>query len=275
VPGAELKFRRAGRQGVRVLLATSEEPLYLPGYLQPVFEAHGDAIDGVALVPFDGSPVGQLREQLRAWGPLGTARLGARFAGGRLLARFPEPVQRRLLGGHWSVRRLARAYDLPVRAVPDAGDPRFADWVRERAPDLLLSVVAGQLLPREVLEAADLAVNCHGSLLPKYRGRATAFWPLYHGDDETGVTAHLMTEAYDAGPILRQRAFPIRAADTMHDLNRRLAETGAALVADLLDDLRAGHDPEPRPNPTDGDDYRSLPTPAERREFRRRGNRLV
>jgi len=274
-PGGELKSRRVGHQGVRVLLATSEEPLYLPRYLRPVFQAHADVLDGVALVPFDGGFLEQAREQLRAWGPRGTAALGARFAAGGLLARLPEPVQRRLPGGFRSVRRLARAYDLPVREVPDADDPAFADWVREHDPDLLLSVVAGQLLPDGVLAPADLAVNCHGSLLPKYRGRATAFWPLYHGDERSGVTAHLMTGTFDAGPIVRQRSFPIAADDTMHDVNRKLARTGSGLVVDLLAELRAGEMPEPRPNPTDGDDYRALPTPAERREFRRRGNRFV
>ncbi|WP_254821655.1 methionyl-tRNA formyltransferase [Haloglomus halophilum] len=260
---------------MRVVLATSEEPLYLPEYLRPVFEAHADAIEGVALVPFEGGAVEQLREQVRAWGPRGTVRLGGRFVGGRLAGALPGPVQRRLPGGYRSVERLARSYDLPVRQVPDAGAPAFADWIRERDPDLLLSVVAGQLLPEPVLDAANLAVNCHGSLLPKYRGRATAFWPLYHGDDETGVTAHLMTEAWDAGPILRQRSVPIAADDSMHDVNRKLAETGAFLVVDLLADLRAGQSPDPRPNPTEAYEYRSLPTPAERREFRRRGNRFV
>jgi hypothetical protein len=274
-PGAELKSRRAASECVRVVLATSEEPLYLPDYLRPVFEAHADAIEAVALVPFAGDPLEQAREQLRAWGVRGTARLGTRFAVGRAAGALSEPVQRRLPGGYRSVRRLARSYDLPVRGVPDASAPAFVDWLRERDPDLLLSVVAGQLFPGDALEAADLAVNCHGSLLPKYRGRATAFWPLYHGDDETGVTAHLMTEAWDAGPILRQRAFPIADDDSMHDVNRKLAETGADLVVDLLDDLRAGERPAPRPNPTREYEYRSLPTPAERREFRRRGNRFV
>ena len=260
---------------MRVVLATSEEPLYLPGYLRPVFEAHADVIEAVALVPFGGSGPGQLREQLRAWGPRGAARLGTRFAGGRLLGLLPTPLQRRLPGGYRSVRRLARSYGLPVRHVPDAGDDAFVEWVDGQDPDLLLSVVAGQRLPAAVLASADLAVNCHGSLLPKYRGRATAFWPLYHDDDRTGVTAHLMTEAFDDGPILRQRSFPIAAGDTMHDVSRKLAETGAELVVDLLDDLRAGLDPEPRPNPTDEYEYRTLPTPPERREFRRRGNRLL
>lgn len=260
---------------MRVVLLTSEEPLYLPDYLRPVFEAHADAIEAVALVPFAGPLTDQLRDQVRAWGPWAATRLGVRFAAGRLLGTLPASVQRRLPGGYRSVRRLARSYDLPVRRVPDAGAPRFADWVRGHDPDMLLSVVAGQLLPEEVLAAADLAVNCHGALLPKYPGRATAFWPLYHGDDRTGVTAHLMTEAFDSGPILRQRSFPIADGDTMHDVNRRLARTGAELVVELLDDLRAGLEPEPRPNPTDEHEYRTLPTPAERREFRRRGNRFV
>ncbi|PSP83005.1 hypothetical protein BRC83_08190 [Halobacteriales archaeon QS_1_68_17] len=95
------------------------------------------------------------------------------------------------------------------------GDPLGQFAAVPDDPDVVLSVVAGQRLPPEILDCADAAVNLHGSLLPDHRGRATAFWPLYYGDDRTGVTAHHMTDRFDAGPIIARRAFPIKSTDTV------------------------------------------------------------
>ena len=158
--------------------------------------------------------------------------------------------------------------------VPDhVDDPVFVDRVRALDPDLYLSVVAGQRLGAELLSIPDDAVNLHGSLLPKYRGRAVGFWPLYYDDDRTGVTAHVMTGEWDAGPIIERRSFRLSADDTVHDVYRRLSDVGADLACDLL--ARYPTDFETRPNETTPDDYHTLPTPAERRRFRRRGNAFL
>lgn len=257
---------------VEVLLFTSAEPLYLPRYLQPILEAHAGAIDAVVVAPPRKPRRRQLRDQYRTFGPRDFLRMGARFAAGRLLDVLPPALQRRVTGRYHGVGSLARAHGLPVRRAPDVTDDEFVAWVRGRDPDLLLSVVCGQRLPPAILDVPEYAVNLHGSLLPRYRGRATAFWPLYYGDDETGVTAHLMTERFDAGPIVDQRSFPVVPDDTMHDLYLRLAETGSALAVDLLDRFPGF---ETRPNPTGPEDYHTLPTPEQRRAFRRRGNEFL
>ena len=166
---------------------------------------------------------------------------------------------------------------MAVRRVPDVADPAFEAHVEALDPDVLLSVVCGQKLPEAVLDVPATAINVHGSLLPRYRGRATAFWPLYYGDDASGVTAHLMTDAFDAGPIVEQRRFPLGPDDTVHDVYAAIADVGGELVVDLLDRLeRGGADAiEARPNPTTAEDYHTLPGPGERRRFRDRGNRFV
>lgn len=247
------------------LLFTGEEPLYLPRYLAPVLDAHADAFEAVVIAPPARPRHDQVRRQYRMLGPRAFARLGAKAVRRRLLDVLPGD-------GHGSVASLARAHDVPVWHAPDVSDPAFVERVRAVDPGLLLSVVAGQRLPGEVLEATDDAVNLHGSLLPKYRGRAVAFWPLYHGDDETGVTAHLMTEEFDAGPIVERRSFPLDG-ESMHEVYLRLADVGADLACDLLD----AHPTEfqTRPNETTDSDYHSVPTPEQRREFLCRGNRFV
>lgn len=257
-----------------VLLFTSEEPLYLPRYLEPIFESDHDVISAVCLAQPTATRRSQLSAQFRMFGPGDFVRIGSRFAWGKFLAQLPPGLQKQLTGRYHSVESLASAFDTPIRRVRDVNDADFVEEVRERDPDLLLSIVCGQRLNADLLSIPEWAINVHGSLLPKYRGRATAFWPLYYGDDQSGVTAHLMTEEFDAGPILAQQAFDIAPGDSMHDVYQKIARTGADLTVELLESF-----PDPafttRPNETTPADYHSLPTAEERREFKHRGNELI
>ena len=267
-------------EAVAVVLFTTEEPRYLPRSLAPILDAYGDEVVETVLVPPAGGTVAEARRYLRAFGPSASLRLGARLLGGALLDGLPFGLGRRLTGRHHGVASLAAAHGVPVRRVTDVGAPPLAEHLRDLDPVLLLSVVCARRLPPRLLDVPDLAVNLHGSLLPKYRGRATAFWPLYYGDEETGVTAHLMTDTLDAGPILAQRALPFREGDALDDVARSIADAGGDLAVDLLDRLLASDvegpgDLETRPNRTTPADYHTLPTPGERREFRRRGNAFL
>ena len=82
-----------------------------------------------------------------------------------------------------------------------------------------------------------------------------------------------MTTEWDAGPIIEQRSFPIREDDTVHNIYLRLADAGSRLACDLLAAYPTAF--ETRPNDTTAEDYHTLPTPEERREFRRRGNAFL
>ncbi|WP_255195572.1 methionyl-tRNA formyltransferase [Halorarius litoreus] len=256
---------------MRTLLVTSEEPLYLPRYLEPVVSEHAASIEAVVVAPLPRSTREQVRRQYRMFGPLAFVRMGARFVAGRLadVLSGGRPVG----GRYHSVASLARAHDVPVWHAPDVSAPTFVDRVRAADPDLLLSVVAGQKLGPDLLAVPDDAVNLHGSLLPKYRGRATAFWPLYYGDDVTGVTAHRLTDEWDAGPIVERRRVQIADEETVHSLYLKLADCGGRLACDLLDRYPCALETEP--NETTDGDYHSLPTPAQRRAFLDRGGRFA
>lgn len=118
-------------------------------------------------------------------------------------------------------------------------------------------------------------INLHGSLLPKYRGRATAFWMLFFDEDESGVTAHYMTSELDAGKIIMQRRFLIEDNDTMDDVYEKVVDTGSEMAVELLDLLAAGEELSTRPNPTEDGEYRSLPSSEERQKFLQHGNRFL
>lgn len=261
------------RYGVRIVLFTSSEPLYLPQYLQPIFETHADSIDQVVTAPFDAPLTEQLRSQAGMYGAHAGTRMALRYGRSRALDALPGQLDRRVTGRYHSVPAVAQAYGVDVERVPDVSNPAFVERMEDLTPDLLLSIVAGQRLPGPVLESADDAVNVHGSLLPKYRGRATAFWPLFYDDDRTGVTAHRMTDRFDAGPILTQRTFPLDDADTVDSVYRKLAEAGSSLVVDLL--AAYPELPAEQPNETTSADYHGVPGPEDRRLFFERGNAFL
>jgi methionyl-tRNA formyltransferase len=100
------------------------------------------------------------------------------------------------------------------------------------------------MLPPAVLGTARLAaLNMHGSLLPRYRGRAPVNWAILNGERETGATLHYMVEKPDAGPIVAQESVPIGIDDTALDVSLRLAEAAERLVVRVLPALAAGPPP--------------------------------
>lgn len=138
------------------------------------------------------------------------------------------PVKQRALAAGLPVFQPER---LGVTELAAAGDP---------APDLLVVVAFGQLLPPAVLEyPARGALNVHASLLPRWRGAAPIARALLAGDAETGVSIMHMTGGLDAGPVLARLSCSIEPDDTAASLHDRLAVLGARCLVDVLADLPA------------------------------------
>ena len=87
------------------------------------------------------------------------------------------------------------------------------------------------------------AYNIHGSLLPKFRGRAPVNWAVLKGETRTGATLHAMTPRADAGPIVDQEAVPIGPEDTALDVQKRVDAAAVAILARRLEELKAGTAP--------------------------------
>jgi len=117
----------------------------------------------------------------------------------------------------------------------------FVRSVNELAPDLIVVVAFGKVLPREVLSIPKKGcVNIHFSLLPKYRGPAPVQWALLNGDNYTGVSLILMKEEIDVGDIILQRKVPIDAYDNYLTLLRKLCNIGTILLEQALNLIREG-----------------------------------
>ena len=139
---------------------------------------------------------------------------------------------------HWfdSVYELAKSNKIPVRT-----DAPELEAVREAKPDVIFSFYYRSMLPMDILSLAPLgAFNMHGSLLPKYRGRACVNWAVLNGETEAGVTLHHMTARADAGNIVGQEAVEIGPDETAHDVFKKIIPAAGRLLERCLDDILAG-----------------------------------
>ena len=133
------------------------------------------------------------------------------------------------------VKALAQAHGIPVYEPKTLRDEGFMEILRELAPDLIVVVAYGKILPPAVLDFAPFgAINLHVSLLPKYRGAAPMQRAIIEGESETGVTVMYMAEGLDTGDIITQRAFPIGPLDDFEAIHDRSAEVGGALLCETI-----------------------------------------
>jgi len=139
------------------------------------------------------------------------------------------------------VRKLAQRHNVPVLAPEKMRDPSFLDEFKKWAPDLIVVVAYGRILPRPILELAPHGcLNVHYSLLPKYRGAAPVAWAIINGEKQSGVTTMRLVEKMDAGPIFIQRALPIAEDETRISLQAKLAPLGAELLRETIAGLKTG-----------------------------------
>ena len=153
------------------------------------------------------------------------------------------------------VKEVAEAAGVPVYQPETLTGAADREALAAAAPDLLVVVAYGLLLPRQVLGLPPRGcVNLHASLLPRWRGAAPIQRAVMAGDKETGVCLMHMDAGLDTGPVYGCRRTSIGADDTGGSLHDRLAELGAQLLADNLDDLLAGV-LTPKPQPAEGVTY--------------------
>jgi len=139
------------------------------------------------------------------------------------------------------VRDLAFQHFLPLYQPDDPNDPAFVEAMRRLAPDFLFSCYYRNMLKQPLLELPKHgALNLHGSLLPKYRGRVPVNWVLVHGETETGMTLHYMEEKADRGDIVAQKRVPITPEDTAFTLFAKMTVAAEDLLREAYPLLRSG-----------------------------------
>jgi UDP-4-amino-4-deoxy-L-arabinose formyltransferase/UDP-glucuronic acid dehydrogenase (UDP-4-keto-hexauronic acid decarboxylating) len=143
-----------------------------------------------------------------------------------------------------SVAELASSLKIPVFAPDDINHPIWVRKIKEMAPDILFSFFYRQMVRNPVLEIPPAGcLNLHGSLLPKYRGRAPINWVLVNGEEETGLTLHYMTPRPDDGDIICQKKVAISSDDTAKSLNEKMIQATADLLDEILVQIKSVNAP--------------------------------
>ncbi|HVW21534.1 MAG TPA: formyltransferase [Opitutaceae bacterium] len=135
----------------------------------------------------------------------------------------------------------ARARKVPILTPEKLSVPEWSGRIAEMAPDLILSVYYRSMISTKILGLAPLgAFNMHGSLLPKYRGRAPINWAVLHGEPRIGMTLHRMVKAPDAGAIVDQEGVEIGPRDSAEIAFRKVLPCARRVLARQIDALLAG-----------------------------------
>jgi methionyl-tRNA formyltransferase len=153
----------------------------------------------------------------------------------------PRPAGRGSQLTPTAVANAARSLDLPLLEVDRIRDGEGFDALDSREPDAIVVVAYGEILTPDVLDIPRLgAMNVHFSLLPRWRGAAPVERAILEGDEVTGVTAMLMDEGMDTGPILATVETAIDPEEDAGTLGARLAEMGGSLLPETLRELDEG-----------------------------------
>jgi methionyl-tRNA formyltransferase len=143
-----------------------------------------------------------------------------------------------------SVAGTAAEYGIPAIMPDDPNTSDVAARIVACRPQFVFSFYYRRMLPPPLLAIAPgRALNMHGSLLPKYRGRAPVNWAILHGETETGATLHYMTAKPDAGDIVGQTAVPILPDDTAREVFDKVVVAAEVTLNDALPALLSGDAP--------------------------------
>lgn len=143
-----------------------------------------------------------------------------------------------------SVAKLAARHGIPTITPDDPNTGEIVARIRALAPDFLFSFYYRHMLKAPLLAIPKRgALNMHGSLLPRYRGRVPINWVVINGETETGATLHYMVEKPDAGDIVDREAVPILPDDTALDVFRKVTAAAATVLDRSLPALIDGKAP--------------------------------
>ena len=135
----------------------------------------------------------------------------------------------------------AREHGIPVFAPDTVNTPEWIERITALQPELILSVYYRNMISSKILALPRLgAFNLHGSLLPKYRGRAPINWAVLHGEPRMGMTLHRMVKEPDAGAIVDQEGVDIGPRDSAEVAFRKVMPCGRRVIERQIDALLSG-----------------------------------
>lgn len=185
---------------------------------------------------------------------------------GPALRRLEPPTRRRALLPvnqsflHTSVQQLSWERALPLWEAARLDDPSVAEFFASLQPDLICVACFPRFIPPALLSIPRLgSLNVHPSLLPDNRGPEPLFWTFRLGQEQTGVTIHLMDAELDSGPILAQETLAVPEGISYSELEQQAADLGGKLLVKVVTDLMSG---QTRLRPQDENQSHYYPFPS-------------
>ncbi len=140
------------------------------------------------------------------------------------------------------VKRYALEQDIEILQPEKLSDEAFFSRLTELAPDVIIVVAYGKILPEAVLKLPKYGcINAHASLLPLYRGAAPMQRAIMDGQSETGVTVMKMDKGLDTGDMMMTLKTPITESDTLETIHDRLSELSGVGILKVLEQLENGN----------------------------------
>ncbi len=173
-----------------------------------------------------------------------------------------------------SVAAVARKYGVEVTQAVNVNSEEFREHLREAGVNFIVSISGTQFYGKKLREQTSGGiVNCHGALLPKYRGLMPSFWTLSNKETEGGVTVHYVDAKIDNGPILIQKKYRVHPHDTLEEVMARSKDLAAEAIIECVRLVEAG-DPPLIDNPEEEATSFSMPTKEDVKRFRKSGHRF-
>jgi methionyl-tRNA formyltransferase len=161
-----------------------------------------------------------------------------------ILSVFTQPDRPRGRGREVSVspvKEVALAAGVAIHQPERIRTPDNEQLLRELAPDVIVIIAYGQIIPVRLLPIPRLGwINLHASLLPKYRGAAPIAWAIANGELLTGNTTMRIDAGMDTGEMLLQQELKIAPEETAPELAGRLSEVGSTMMVETLRGLQSG-----------------------------------
>jgi methionyl-tRNA formyltransferase len=253
-----------------------DDPFYLPKVLDKYLREFHDSTAGINIQPATMGKRTYLQTAislLKMYGLYYFQWKLRRF----LSAKLKGKLFNDLLGSTarcYSVSAVAAKYDVPVHETDNVNSEEFRALLRDKGVDLVVSISGTQFYGKKLREQTPKGIiNCHGALLPKYRGLMPSFWTLANQEQVGGVSVHFVDAELDSGPIVIQRQYCINSFDTLEDIMARSKDLAAEAIIDAVRSIESG-DMELLPNPAEDATNFSVPTAADVKKFRDGGHRF-
>lgn len=261
---------------MKIEFLTEDNPLYVLPFFQEFLPRYGSEFE-ITQISSCRTMGKRSRRQLfnqllNLYGPIGMARIIARWGTARALGLLPRSRDSKRFH---TLAQLCSAYKIPLVRIGTPNAPEFLASVKERKSDLIASVSCPYIFKEALLNLPPMGcVNIHHAPLPKYKGMMPTFWQMFQGEKKVGVTVHYMNAKVDEGAALFQGEMEIEPGESLDRLIQRSKRHGAHCMARVLQQL-AGKTQTTITLDHSQTSYFTFPTNEQIREFRRRGLRAI